>query len=492
MKTLFVDTNIFLQCRDIKDLPWEQIAEGNDLLLLIPRAVQKQIDRLKHDGNIRRARRARVATSFIRQIVLPEGSMVIIRGHDPKVTISFPPPYTLRDIEVNGLDLFNEDDLIIAEALAYKAEHLGDEVAVITHDTNPILTAKRFGLGYIVVPDDWLLPPEPDIRDKRIAQLEQKVKELEGARPEITVEAFDASGKTIDSLILSIAKYNILGEQEIDQLLNIAKTEHPLVIDFPTAETAQKHDERLTAFSGLSILGIKQHYEAAKEEEIAKYRDKDYPAWLEELRNLFRELANKLENPCRQVNISVAISNHGTVPAENVVVEFQVLGNLLLRRPSDADEEPAASSITLPGPPKAPIGRWVRQKSAMESILETYKWVDRFSTPDYNSLIRDIHLPRMPQPRDKHVFYWKSQKPFGFMSSWSFECAEFRHQVEPEEFDITLCVPPGTDADSGALECRVTARNLPRPLTVSLPVRISYEERDTFKEAQQLLASLGG
>lgn len=491
MKTLFVDTNMFLQCRDLKDLPWEQIAGSNDLLLLIPRVVLKQIDRLKHDGNSRRARRARIATSFTRQIVLTEGSIVIIRSHDPKVTISFPPPYTLRDIETNGLDLSNEDDLIIAEALAYKAENPCDEVAIITHDTNPILTAKRLGLAYIVIPDDWLVQPEPDPRDKRIAQLEQKVKELEGACPEITVEAFDANRKTIDSLILSIAKYNILGDSEIDRLLNIAKTKYPLVKDFPSAETEQKHDERPATVSGLYPLGIKQHYEAPKEEEITKYIDKDYPAWLEELRNSFRELASKLENPGRQVDISVAISNHGTVPAENVVVEFQVLGNLLLKQPSDTDEERSASLITLPSPPKPPMGRWVRQKSAMESLLETYKWADSFSRPEYNSLLRDIHLSRMPQPRDKHAFYWKSQKPFQPMSSWSFECSEFRHQVEPEEFDIILCVPPGADAESGALQCRVTARNLPRPLNFLLPVRISYEEHNTFKEAQQLLTSLG-
>jgi hypothetical protein len=489
MKTLFVDTNIFLQCRDLKDLPWQEFTKGNDLLLLIPRAVQKQIDRLKHDGNSRRARRARIATSFIRQVVLAEGSIVIIKGHDPKVMISFPPPYTLDNIEANGIDMSNEDDLIVAEALAYKAEHPGDEVAIITHDTNPILTAKRFGLACIVLPDDWLLPPEPDLRDKRIAQLEQKIRELEGGRPEITVEAFDASGKIIDSLILSIAKYNILANQEIDRLLNIAKTKHPLVTDFSTTETVQKHHERVTALSGLDLFGVKQHYECPKEEEIAKYRDKDYPAWLEELRNSFRELASKLENSGRQVNISVTISNHGTVPAENVVVEFQVLGNLLLKPPSDADEKPSASSIMLPGPPKRPRGRWVREKTAMDSILETYKLVDSFSRPEY-SLLRDIHLSRTSQPRDRHAFYWKSQNPFRPTSSWSFECAEFRHQVEPEEFDIILCVLPSVDAESGALQCRVTARNLARPLNFLLPVRISYEEHNTLKEAQQLLESL--
>lgn len=50
MKTLFLDTNLFIQCREIT-LPWNEIVRDDSILLLIPRTVQEEIDRNKHNGN---------------------------------------------------------------------------------------------------------------------------------------------------------------------------------------------------------------------------------------------------------------------------------------------------------------------------------------------------------------------------------------------------------------------------------------------------------
>jgi hypothetical protein len=48
---LFVDTNFFLQPKEIRLLPWSEICEETELYVMIPRAVQGEIDRLKQDGS---------------------------------------------------------------------------------------------------------------------------------------------------------------------------------------------------------------------------------------------------------------------------------------------------------------------------------------------------------------------------------------------------------------------------------------------------------
>ena len=74
-----------------------------------------------------------------------------------------------------GLDLSVADNRIVDEALSYAASNPGVDLVFLSHDTAPILTAKRHGLPVFVIPDGWLLPPEPDPRDKRIMELERKV-----------------------------------------------------------------------------------------------------------------------------------------------------------------------------------------------------------------------------------------------------------------------------------------------------------------------------
>jgi hypothetical protein len=65
MKVLFLDSNLFLQCRELHELPWNEIApDEKEILLAISRPVQREIDKLKHDGNDRRAKRARKANSL--------------------------------------------------------------------------------------------------------------------------------------------------------------------------------------------------------------------------------------------------------------------------------------------------------------------------------------------------------------------------------------------------------------------------------------------
>lgn len=190
-KIIFLDTNIFIQCRELKDLPWEEISGGEDLLLLVPRAVQKEIERQKSEGSTRRGKRARKATSFFRDIILTDETKLILRDSNPCVGISLPEPVSTNYPSPERLDLSLADDQIVCEMLAYQATHPNTTVILLTHDTNLMLTCKRCKLDFQVVPDTWFLQPEPDANDKRIKSLEQKIKGLEQSGPVVELLIHD-------------------------------------------------------------------------------------------------------------------------------------------------------------------------------------------------------------------------------------------------------------------------------------------------------------
>ena len=174
MIALFPDSNLFLQCKDIRNLPWHEISDGEDIEIIISRPVMEEIDRLKQDGNKRRAKRARKTNSFLRDIILSEEGKLEVKESKPSVILSFLTPESKVEM-ADRLDLSKSDDRIVNEALAFKSINKDVNVKLLTHDTNPLLTAKNVGLDYIVIPDEWLLPPEPDKQDEIIKKLEEGV-----------------------------------------------------------------------------------------------------------------------------------------------------------------------------------------------------------------------------------------------------------------------------------------------------------------------------
>jgi len=483
MKTLFPDTNLFLQCKDFSQINWEEIADGMDLCLLISRPVQEEIDRLKHDGNTRRAKRARKATTLIREIILSEGTKKVIKDSAPKVEISVSPPIDTSQKPPGILDLSRPDDRIIAEAIAYKNSHPNIEVAILTHDTNLILTTKRCNFDFIVIPEDWLMEPEPDMREKKILELERKIRELERNYPEIEVICHDIQDNRIEYLSISIIQYKELTGKQIERLVAETRRFYPMANNFNrTSETASYYDP----MRGInSILGIMHEYIPPTEGEIDRYKKEEYPNWIETIKEFYRGLHKKLESPFRQGNISVSIKNIGNVPAEHLLAEFTLVGGLLFMPPTNnSDKSDEELTCKIPSPPAAPRGRWIQREVFGRILSMEHR---------YPSILSMEHsIPSIPRfnwnrERDKHAFYWKPRRPTGSSDSWIFECEEFRHQVEPEIFNATIWVPPNNIIKSGALKCRITAKNLPKPVEYVLPIEVKYDQGDTFDRARKLL-----
>ncbi|MCW2236828.1 PIN domain-containing protein [Azospirillum canadense] len=490
MLILFVDTNFFLQCRDPAELAWEQATGGQDALVLIPRTVQQEVDRLKQAGNSRRAKRARKASSLFRRII--ESPDLKTAAHDagPRIELSFPPPPDPHRARPAQLDLAQADDRIIEEALAYRATHPNEDVRLLTHDTNPMLTARHCGLPCVAVPDAWLLPPEPDERDKALAEVQRRLDTLERVHPAIAVSATDGEGNPMQRVRHRIDAFKDLAEAEIDGILAELQANHPIADSFEGHGKPMPTRPPLGIAGGLAGFSTRGRYEPPTEAEIEQYRDVDYPAWLRAARTWLEELPEQLEAPVRSFGLSFVLTNDGARPAENVVVEIRAQGGLLIAPPKSRDEDDAEQTDgapdrapRLPQPPRPPAARYRGLASSLtDSLLRGYGLDPVFATPHIPPF-----LPQGRTERDPHAFYWKGGRPVRHQSEWTLTCAEFRHKADPEPFDLVIFVPRTALITKAAVTCRVSASNLPEPVSVTVPVAIAYDEKDTAAEARLLL-----
>jgi hypothetical protein len=467
MKVLFPDTNLFLQCNAIEQLPWEEISE-DDILLLISRPVQNEIDELKQSGNSRKAQRARKATSLLRRI-LEDGNLVV-RQRKPHVEISFSPRRSGNDFRDYGLNLSRPDDQVIFEALVYRASHKGYDVAVLTHDTGPAVTAKSVGLPYTIIPDEWLLPPEPDSRDKRIGELERRIRELERTCPQIEIEFLDTDHGIINSLPITLPKYQPIAEPQIGSIMEILRTRFPMTTDFNVQPSTLPRD--------LASLWVGKLCQPSQE-QIDQYTNRDYPEWLEDAQELLRTLHAKLDLKSRNANLFISMSNTGNVPAEGLIVDFVLHNGFLSPPPSEfpgEEQTPQNTSLAFANPPRPP-----RAQFPTKGIFPF-----PFGLPPTTGLLNAHVLSGLAQ-HDKYGFYWTPKEPTTMMHRWTLECDEFRHQAEPKVFELSLHFPPDFTSKKAGLKTTVTAKNLPKPVTSVLPIEIEHTIRAAAEYAYSLI-----
>src|SRR3546814_14762483 len=56
------------------------------------------------------------------------------------------------------LDYSSADDRLVGIVHRYCGDNPGKEVRLLSHDTGPLLTAKRVAVPFVRVPEAWLLP----------------------------------------------------------------------------------------------------------------------------------------------------------------------------------------------------------------------------------------------------------------------------------------------------------------------------------------------
>lgn len=483
MIVLFLDTNVFMQCKDLKELPWKDVAIHNDILLLIPLTVEKEIDKQKGEGGSRRGKRARAISSFFKKIATSGKTRFVIKETNPTIEIAFTDIHPLKIDPNDVLDATRPDDLIIAEILQYKRSNPDHDIHLITHDSYPIRACQRLGIAFKAVPDEWLLEPEDDPRDKELKELRQKITKLELNHPQIGLQIRDSNNNETSKTSIELTVYAGLTQAQIKELSAEAISRFPMKTDF-NGPDKPKAPQSLS-FTGqhfAQLLGSKEEYQKPSESLVAKYQNESYPKWVEELTESFKNLRKRLTFEQSHFTLSFVLSNSGSVPAENLIVEFKALGATNIMLEEHMKGLYGENKIKLPFAPKAPEGKYLKKN------LGLYQ-------PNIHDLITRVDRPFLADPslfmrreKDLNSFYWKEGNSYGFMKEISAECREFRHKVDSEIFEIVVIITMDQVLNNGAVSCHVTAKNLPIPFKKILPISINYvQASNTFEIAKNLL-----
>jgi hypothetical protein len=450
MLTLLIDTNVLLQCRPVSDLNWLALdAEG--VRVVIPVTALAEIDHAKASGNSRRAKKARDVSSMF-AAALDAGAERTKIGGCENCTWEFGSGTTLWH---ESLDRDIKDHRIIAEALSLASS--AESVAFLTADTQARLCAMRAGLRVYTPPQDWLLPPESDPRDKRLAALEARVTAMEKASPSIEV-VVEGNGRAVSEIQETLEYYEEPDDQTLDELLEVLKQRHPCAT--PTVVDAPSHPA--------ALLGMRRR--VPTEEDFRAYREQHYPRWLERSRRTMFRFADLISRSGRVFKYAIVLENVGAVPADGLLLKYTIFGGGKLLPPDQEDRDRLFHVPDLPSAPRPPE---VEITSSLGDLLNA-------PLP----YIPDLGVGPSRAHRDPHGFYWRDVRS-DLSDSHELECEEFRHgRVERLEFEILM---PSTPFSKGALVCEVSARNM-QPVRHTVAVSHKGVAVDPGKKLRELVS----
>ena len=461
-KTYFLDSNIFLQCKELKTLPWEDLFDNNqELLLLIPRGAIKEIDNFKSQGNGRRSKKARTASTYIRSLITAANNLEIKKNVFIGLT-------KRKELDVfpkeAGLNLSRMDDFILQDIISYRKSHSDEQATLLSDDSLLLSSAIEYEVPVFPIPGSWLLDVEPDDKDKQIQALGKRLTELEEKSPIISLELSSSETLSTHALEYDYIHYPELTDEQAITLTELVVNKYPLPPDRSFSESLD--------------------YYPPTSEEIKLYKEVVYDNWTLDVMKAIKAIPKYLSTLQEPFDINLMINNRGQVSAENVILEISVSENMkLFFSENDPIELHSWRIPKWPTPPKG------RAKSTLARMNESFRQtaqrdLNLFHPNMYNNTLVNL-------ARDKNTFYWRDNEPSVLSDSWERVCAEFRHQSKSELMPIKLIVKYNyRQTEGGLLSCVFSASNLPDPIKLSKPVKFKVGVADSFSSSETLIQKL--
>jgi hypothetical protein len=444
------DTNVFLQCRSLAEVDWAGLTPDGTVELVVVAQVYRELDRLKQDGNARRAKRARLWVERLRPIALAQSNEVVLRDANPQIVLRVAPRLSPGALDGAALDLDIADERIVAEALAF-AKDAARDVTLLSDDGMAVRAALDVGLPARMVPAGWRAEPEPDEGQRRVAELERQVAGLVRQAPAVQVRAV-VEGTTVQRIEAGFDVWPDLSPAFIAHALKRIRDAYP----GPRAPRAP---------IAVVIAG-----------DTTDYAQANYDTWLEKIERRLEASARLAFGFTDPFVAQLVFENTGGASADSLVIDVHARGAVRLVDTEELGELREKLSEAFPAPPKA------------RSLFGLTEMRDSMLGP----------LPRFPiaraiVPRGVSEFDWSFDAPVVLSAGARGACTEFRHGLQPEEFTFGLRPPLEANANcEGALLVRVSARNLGTPQDTVVPIVLHARIGDTEgRVAAQLAQDLG-
>ena len=492
---LFPDTNLFIQCKSLNQIDWSEWSEYREVHLVVCRPVTREIDNQKTRGNGRVAQRARATYQLFGPLAEDQQDFLVIKDSQPIVKlflegIGLPSP-ELGEV----LDYSKADDQIVGCLHRFRQENPEADARLLTRDRGPMMAARSLGLPYLPIREGWLLQPEQNELEKESARLKEQIARLEEAEPRFKIGLVDEDGKTVEQLSVEHLIYEPLSESDIETLMDSLTNCFPMRTNFSPGEPAED-DKGITVGEWLDR---KFASGPPKDEDIAKYRDQDYPKWVRECRKMLSGVHSEFQRESGQPTFEIVVTNEGTRPGNDALVSIQATGNFKICPPpykGEFDEEPKGE-LALPRPPRPPRGPQVPNAlnafSGVNRIVESMNLLQRTMNPiNTETFLLPPSLTPYDQRRDPNGFFYKPDRPSEPGESFAIECEQWRHGMGPEPFVGEIFFDTDQNEIRGALRCDVHAENLSSPVKAQFPVRITVRKVGSNERALDIVQKLMG
>lgn len=365
MEYLYVaDTNLFFEGKRLEDLPWEELGV-DPIVIALTKPVQAEIDKHKKGGG-RTRKRALEMFSRVRVMLETKTTEVVIRQASPRVILRMMVGVLPDPAHSEVLDYVTADDRIVGIVAALSKTNNYASVSLMTDDGGAAMTASGLGLTFQLLDESWKREPVISEKDKQIEDLTKDLAAYRAQEPSITVENIsppEANAHVIRQVPTPLPALSI------EAMMQHLEREHPMVEDFSAPETQLEAD------------GTEISYIAPSDEDVSTYKERDYPNWITRCRTDFGNLQEGREEKETAVVVSFGLRNIGTRPASKLRISFEAVGNILLvRRTEDEDDgekneqEPRTSYpriTTLVPAPAAPSPRKVVKLPPKPQVLRT-------------------------------------------------------------------------------------------------------------------------
>ena len=477
MLTLVVDTNLFHEFRPLDTLPWSEITDANEIILLVSDPVQTELDEQKKSSRARIKRRALEWVKRFRELLKAgETDLVVVEG-SPRVVLRLDDTRPSK-VHENVLDLAVPDDAIVAIAVNHQDRSAPGELAIFSDDLRPMRKARQVGLEFIEIPDGWRRVPEQTEEDKEKQRLKEQIALLKRQEPDLTLSCSLGSPS---EFVLPI--YEPMTEDQIEELMQLWTAQHPIETNFERAK-----DSLLASTIPAVALGLsRREFRPASETDIAQYKEDQYPAWQERCRQKLSEAHLFFSHIEQSLTLDVELCNQGTRPADDLQITFSIVGGLSVMpdpaseaEEADEDEARDVQSFDLPPPPEAPQGKWVTIDPFGSMLGRNYGAIDPFAPPYLGTTLQDVLRENQ---RDPNLFYYRN-RPSEPVASYSLTCKQFRHAGPPEIF--SLLVRPdrenveALDGKNALLEVVCNASNLSDFDPLKLSLKLKVEAKSTY------------
>lgn len=287
VRVFALDTQMVFHAHPLEQLDWQSLASGPVLLLVVPQ-VSSEVDGRKRDGRL--GQRARALNRLLEPSI-DNGRPTTLAEKPVRVDLAYVAASAIDWSRLDDLERDNPDDRIVAQVLHALVDD-PSRIEMMSFDSRPRAAARRHELRAHKPDESWLLDPEPSPTDRRVAELEKRVKLLQANEPElrVSVRLYDAP---------PLIRY---------QVPPLAAELVAIVADRVLA----KNPRERTGGMFYDEIFTNRDYDSEYDDYAMELRDRDIPS-------LHLGVARQFS----AYRIEVLLENSGVLAAEHVTVELR-------------------------------------------------------------------------------------------------------------------------------------------------------------------------